>query len=69
MEHQQITARFRCGEDIDNALFELRRSGAVCHAPSLPTTGVRCPTLRLAVRAEDASLARAVIRRSGGIIF
>ena len=65
---EQITARFSSGDALDGVLFELRRSGAVWHAPRLPYTSPRSPTLRIAVRAEDAALARAVIRRGGGTL-
>ena len=65
-----VAARFDTAEQLDAALFELRRSGAVCHTGTLsPPPFYSPPTLHVAVRPENAVLARAILRRSGGAII
>ena len=66
MRNEEITARFSSPEELSAALSELRRSGAVCHIGTLPAGELRAPTVHLTVRADDRSLARAILRRSGG---
>ena len=67
---QLVTARFDTAEQLDAALFELRRSGAVCHTGTLsPEMFPAAATLHVAVRPENAVLARAILRRSGGAII
>ncbi len=66
---QSVTARFDTAEQLDAALFELRRSGAVCHTGALAAPWVSPTTLHLAVRPENAVLARVILRRAGGAII
>ena len=67
---QSVAARFETREAMDAALFELRRSGAVCHTGTLsPGTFPAAATLHVTVRPENAVLARAILRRSGGAII
>ena len=67
MTTQQITAHFDSSEQVNAALSDLRRAGAVCHTGTLPYQGTGgSPTLHLSVRPADALLARDIIRRSGG---
>ena len=70
MPMRSVTASFPSPEHLDAALFELRRSGAVCHTGTLvPPPFAANPTLHVTVRPEDAVLARAILRRSGGAII
>ncbi len=65
--NQHITARFDSGDQINTALWNLRRAGAVCHTGTLPyAPSASSATLHLMVRGTDASLARTIIRQSGG---
>ena len=36
MHTQQLTARFPTGDEMNAALADLRRSGAVCHTGAIP---------------------------------
>lgn|GEM_PF-982390 len=70
MRATPLTASFRSGEDLETALSDLRRLGAVRCAGSLVRPGESAaPTLRITVRRDDASMARAVLRRAGGVIL
>ncbi|MBQ3276075.1 MAG: hypothetical protein IJH47_03330 [Oscillospiraceae bacterium] len=69
MTTTSVTARFDTAEQLDAALFELRRSGAVCHTGALSPPYLSPPTLHVAVRPENAVLTRAILRRSGGAII
>ncbi len=69
MPMRSVTASFPSPEHLDAALFELRRSGAVCHTGTLaPPPFAANPTLHVTVRPEDAVLARVIVRRAGGQI-
>ena len=71
MNVSTVKASFPTGESLEGALSDLRRFGAIRCVGDLgagPFGGDAL--LRVTVRAEDASLTRAVIRRAGGrIIF
>lgn len=67
MHTQQLTARFSTGDEVNAALADLRRSGAVCHTGAIPYDGLGAyPVLRFTVRENDLCLAKAIIRRAGG---
>ena len=67
MHTQQLTARFPTGEEMNAALADLRRSGAVCHTGAIPYDGFgSSPVLRFSVREADLCLAKAIIRHAGG---
>ena len=67
MHTQQLTARFPTGEEMNAALADLRRSGAVCHAGAAAYDGRGpSPVLRFSVREADLFLAKAIIRYGGG---
>ena len=54
MHTQQLTARFPTGEEMNAALADLRRSGAVCHTGAIPYDGMGpSPVLRFSVREAD----------------
>ena len=40
MHTQQLTARFPTGDEMNAALADLRRSGAVCHTGAIPYDGM-----------------------------
>ncbi len=40
MHTQQLTARFPTGDEMNAALADLRRSGAVCHTGAIPYDGL-----------------------------
>ena len=40
MHTQQLTARFPTGDEMNAALADLRRSGAVCHTGAIPYDGI-----------------------------
>ena len=70
MRATPLTAQFRSGEDLEAALCDLRRMGAVhCSGAFSPGECCGTPTLRVTVRRDDASMARAVLRRAGGVIL
>ena len=69
MLSKAITARFPSAEELESALWDLRRFGAVRCTPSLHGVLLERPTLHVTVRPEDMSLARAVLRRAGGTII
>ena len=51
MHTQQLTARFPTGDEMNAALADLRRSGAVCHTGAIPYDGLGpSPVLRFSVR-------------------
>ena len=59
MHTQQLTARFPTGDEMNAALADLRRSGAVCHTGAIPYDGIGpSPVLRFSVREADLCLAR-----------
>jgi len=64
----RIIARFPGVEELDAALSDLRRCGAVVHTGSLLWLGAAPPTLHLTVRPVDACMARAIVRRAGGTL-
>ena len=67
MHTQQLKARFPTGEEMNAALADLRRSGAVCHTGAIPYDGIGpSPVLRFSVREADLCLAKAIIRHAGG---
>ena len=67
MMTRQITAHFISGEQVNAALADLERAGALHHTGSLPyAPGAGRPTLHCSVRRDNFSLARDIIRRSGG---
>ena len=70
MHTQQLTARFPTGEEMNAALADLRRSGAVCHTGAIPYDGMGpSPVLRFSVREADLCLAKAIIRHAGGRVY
>lgn len=66
--YESIHARFDSREPLGEVLYEMRRSGATHHVGTVPMPAGGAFELRLSVREENASLARAIIRRSGGVI-
>ena len=68
MKGISVSARFPDGEALDGALGALRRLGALRCRESPPTLR-GAATLHITIRPGDASMARAVIRRAGGVIF
>ena len=67
MHTQQLTARFPTGDEMNAALADLRRSGAVCHTGAIPYDGLGpSPVLRFSVRESDLCLSKAIIRHAGG---
>lgn len=67
MHTQQLTARFPGGDEMNAALADLRRSGVMCHTGTLPCAGLGpAPVLRISVRENDLSLAKAIVRHAGG---
>ena len=42
MHTQQLTARFPTGDEMNAALADLRRSGAVCHTGAIPYHHTAC---------------------------
>jgi len=70
MKGISVSARFPDGEALDGALGDLRRLGALrCRDRESPPTLRGAATLHITIRPGDASMARAVIRRAGGVIF
>ena len=64
MHTQQLTARFPTGDEMNAALADLRRSGAVCHTGAIPYDGIGpSPVLRFSVREADLCLAKAITAR------
>lgn len=66
---QAITARFASPEALEAALWDLRRLGAVCRGSQLAGDGAAGSTLHITVRPDDASMARAILRRAGGTLL
>ena len=65
-----ISARFGEPEALEAALCDLRRLGAVrCSGVMGLRPGETPAVLHISVRAEDASLARAILLRAGGTIL
>lgn len=70
MPSVNVTARFSSAESLESALCDLRRLGAVHCAGALGLRPGTVPAvLHVSVRAADVSLARAILRRSGGAIL
>ena len=68
MTGNSLTARFDSAETLDAALSDLRRLGALRCREELAAPVKGGATLHITVRSADASMARAILRRSGGII-
>ena len=65
-----IEARFGSAEELETALSDLRRLGAVRCSGALGLRMGESPSvLHVSVRTDDASLARAIVRRAGGAIL
>ena len=69
MLSKAITARFPSAEELEAALWDLRRAGAVRCTPSLHSALSEHPTLHVTVRPDDASMTRAILRRAGGTVI
>ena len=70
MPSVHVTARFRSAEELEAALCDLRRLGAVrCTGALEPVVGNAPPVVHVSVRPGDASLARAILCRAGGAIL
>lgn len=69
MHASAISARFASPEALEAALWDLRRLGAVCCSPGLAGGTPAGSTLHVTVRPGDASMARAILRRAGGVIL
>ena len=70
LESEHVSARFECREELETALCDLRRLGAVHCPPALWDQPGRTPeTVHLSVPAAEASMARAILRRAGGTIL
>ena len=65
-----LSARFRDGEELNAALSDLRRLGAVrCREELRAAPEVGGSVLHLTVRLRDASMARTIVLRAGGVIL
>ena len=70
MPSVNVTARFGDPEALETALCDLRRLGAVRCSGALGLRAGETPSvLHVSVRPDDASLARAILRRAGGAIL
>ena len=62
-----VSARFCCREELESALSDLRRLGAVhCAGSARSPAGGAPGVVHVSVAAANASMARAILRRAGG---
>lgn len=64
-----LSARFGDGEALERALSDLRRLGALRCPEAERTAWNGAATMHVTLRPEDASMARAIVRRAGGVIL
>ncbi len=70
MRSVSVSARFDCREGLESALWDLRRLGAVrCQGTVAVPPGQATETVHLSVPPDNASMARAILRRAGGTIL
>ncbi len=65
-----VSARFECREELESALWDLRRLGAMRCQGIVDAPAGRTPeTVHLSVPSANASMVRAILRRAGGTIL
>ena len=70
MPSVNVAARFGSREELETALCDLRRLGAVhCFGAMKVPSWTTAPVLHVSVRPGDESLARAILRRAGGAVL
>ena len=70
MTSVHVKARFGSAEELERAMSDLRRLGAVRCAGPAGEWMMRAPSVvHVSVPPPDAALARAILRRAGGTIL